>query len=191
MIKYIFETIEVPLVYAQKVETVKKSAWGSEGVYKDIEKPIGPFSTSMDACEYVFGDKNLRGVYANMNDKNKAVNGYRFFTKGNKQITFKNLNIRGVKKAHLLIRASSKNPHTKETILYNMNACGYENAELVAFNGNKSIMRVECTNIDCHEKMEWEYCHLTLPSYVGAKCEHCKEIYYGYSKLGKTKHCVS
>jgi hypothetical protein len=66
-----------------------------------------------------------------------------------------------------------------------MEACGYENVRLISFDGIKSII-VECANIDCHERMQWEFRHLTLPSYAGAKCEHCKNTYYGYSKLGKT-----
>ncbi|OTW70614.1 hypothetical protein BK727_13125 [Bacillus thuringiensis serovar roskildiensis] len=177
MEKYIIEKIELPLIYAQKMKNVKslnRPEWIEDG------EVIGPFFTSVEASKH-FG-LNYAAAGNSINS-GKVYNGYKFFTNGTKEITFKEPNVMGAKQEKMLLRATNKNPHDEESLLYNMEVCGFENISIVKFNGVKSIMQVDCCNVECDEKViNRNYNQLVQnTTLMVPRCDKCKKMYKAYT----------
>lgn len=182
MERYVVEKIKVPKIYAQKT-----FGYDEKGVrkYKDIGEPLGPFLTSIETGRQI-GMRNSN-IVANFLNKMLANEGWRFFTRGEKEIVFNVPNVQRAKEHHLLIIGSRKCPHTVETILYNMKQCGFENVDIVKFDGKKSILRVDCCNVACDKKVDLSYNRLTHKKFDGARCDECKRILKSYSALHRVK----
>lgn len=182
MEKHIFETIELPMIYAQKMKNLKDNLTRPEWV--EDGEPIGPFLTGIEASEY-FG-LNYASAGNSINS-NRVYKNYKFFTNGTKKFVFKVPNNRGAKENKLLLRATRDNPHDEESILYNMEVCGFENVSIIKFDGVKSIMQVDCCNVECDEKVnKRNYNHLTQTTqYLPPRCEKCKSLYKAHSALNR------
>ncbi|WP_066314562.1 hypothetical protein [Bacillus sp. FJAT-29814] len=153
------EKFELPMIYAQI-----------------NNETIGPFFTTTEASKH-FG-LHIEAA-ANAIKSNSKVKNIKFFINGTKEFVFNVPDVIGAKNEGLLIRATNKNPHTEESLLYNMEICGFENVSILKFDGVKSVMQVDCCNVECDGIVDKRnYNHLTQThQFMAPRCEKCKGLY--------------
>ncbi|MCM2532187.1 hypothetical protein NDK43_06965 [Neobacillus pocheonensis] len=164
-------TYKVPLIWAQKVNKVFGGSYLKKAIFENVGEPIGPFMTGYEAGRAV-GLKTELSVSAVLRGHKPSTFGYRFYYNGEKELKFEIPNVTYAKENGLLKRLSKLNPQNIEE---NLNIFGLDIVSIGEYQGNKTIIKTKCCNIDCDNTVEKNY-HILIGYPV---CGSCKATIYG------------